>query len=111
MPTILNLTPHVVTVLADDGSVVREFPSSGLARALKRDVPAAPLYGVPTVRSEFGPVEGLPAPTDGVFYIVSSITAHAAKSLGRSTDDLLIPGTVLRDLEGRPIGVRELARV
>jgi hypothetical protein len=109
--TIINLTPHEVTLLDGDGNVVRCIPTSGVARAAKRDRPAAPVDGVPTVRSDFGEVTDLPAPSDGVFYIVSSIAAQAAAASGRPTADLLIPGTVRRDEEGRPLGVTELARV
>ena len=30
---ITNLTPHQVTVIAEDGAIVAQFPSEGIARA------------------------------------------------------------------------------
>jgi hypothetical protein len=108
---IINLTPHAVTILGEDGSVVAEFASAGVARAKQTDVPAGDVDGIPTVRSTFGAPEGLPEHAAGVFYVVSAITANAATAAGRTTTDLLVTSGPVRDGEGRIIGCRALARI
>jgi len=111
---LINLTPHTVTVVDGDNNVIVAIPSSGVARASQQDVPAGSIEfdsaSIPVVRTEFGGVE-LPEPTEGVVYIVSMITAQAAKAVGRSVEDLLFPsGIPIRDANGQIIGVRALAR-
>lgn len=111
---VINLTPHAVRIIDDENNLVTEIPSSGVARAAQRDIPAESLEfegsSIPVVKTEFGGVE-LPEPTEGVVYIVSNITVQAAKAVGRSTEDLLFPsGVPVRDANGQIIGVRALAR-
>lgn len=57
-----------------------------------------------------GHVPGAPR-VHTVYYVVSSITADAARRLGRVTSDLLTPGQPIRDDAGRIIGCRSLSRV
>ncbi len=45
------------------------------------------------------------------YYVVSSATAEAVRSSGRTTEDLLVPGQQIRDDAGRIVGCRSLARV
>ena len=111
---IRNLTPHAVRIVDEQGSLLAEFPSEGAARAEQRDTPQGDLLigtaAVPTVRTEFGGLIGLPDPEEGVLLIVSNILVQAAKEVGRPTDDLLFPsGIPLRDAAGQIIGVRALA--
>ena len=110
---VVNLTPHEVRIVDEQGNLIAAIPSSGVARAEQRDIPAGSLELdgslVPCVRTELGGVE-LPEPTEEVVFIVSNITVQAAKAIGRSTEDLFFPsGVPLRDANGQIIGVRALA--
>lgn len=110
---LVNLTKHPITLFADDGqTVVAEIPPSGVeARVSTR----AEILGwvevdgfyIPLVRTEFGPVEGLPEPADGVVYIVSTLVARAVAG---ERDDVVAPDTgpesVIRDADGRIVGIR-----
>jgi hypothetical protein len=132
---ILNLTPHPVVVLRDDPegpitgftgvgpaakegrfSVVAEFPPAGtVARAAQTDEVVGELEingtKVPLIRTVFGEPTELPEPSDGVYLIVSVITAQAAKAAGRTVDDLLITSDPVRDDKGKFIGVRKFAQL
>lgn len=100
---IINLTPHPVNVLDENGKVVRTFPTSGTIARLEVETERTGIIdGIPTVRTKFGKPEGLPAPTGGTFYIVSQLV----KSGSPMRPDLLVPADVVRDTEGRIIGCR-----
>lgn len=111
MVNLVNLTPHAITLMPADGQSVTIPPSGAVARCAVRRVqigmvrtPDGP--GVPINRTEFGAVEGLPAPAPDTIYIVSAIVAQAAHR-----DDVVIVDEVVRDSEGRIVGARALARV
>jgi hypothetical protein len=108
---VVNLTPHEVTVFDDDDVVIKTYPSEGLARARQTNVIVGCLDGTPVVKAEFGEVDGLPAPTEGTVFIVSFITVNAAKAHGRTTDDLLVTSSPVRNDKGQVIGCRAFARV
>ncbi len=114
MTDIINLTPHTVHIVDEEGNLIVGFPSKGVARAEQHDTPAGvmDIWGaqVPTVRTKFGGLVGLPEPKEGVLLIVSNILVQAARACGRPTADLLFPsGVPLRDENGQIIGVRALA--
>lgn len=111
MATIKNLTPHCVSIISEDGNVLTEIPSTGAARATQVAEPIGAINGIPLVKMAFGPTDGLPAPQDGTYYIVSTITAQAAKAEGRPVGDLLTTADPVRDTAGRIIGCRRLAQV
>lgn len=130
---VVNLTPHSILVLRDDHegsitgvigsgptareahfSVVIEFPPSGtIARATQTDqvVGGVEACGkdISVVRTVFGETIDLPHPEVEVMLIVSAITAQAAKALGRPTDDLLMTSDIVRDKNGRLIGIRRFS--
>lgn len=110
MATIRNLTPHTATVLAEDGSVIAEFPSEGIARARQTDVVVDNIGGVPIVQTTFGEVVDLPEPQEGVMLIVSIITLNAARAGRRPTDDLLITSGPVRNESGQIVGCKALGR-
>lgn len=109
MATIINLTPHTVNIASDKGTVVKTFPSEGIARASQVSETAGDIDGVELVRMTFGETQGLPDPADDTYLIVSIITANAAKAQGRTTNDLLITADPVRDEEGKIIGCRRFA--
>jgi hypothetical protein len=111
MDKVVNLTPHTVRVFDSQDRVIAEYASTTVARAKQTNQPAGSVNGIPTVRTEFGAPEGLPEPKVGVLYIVSAITASAAKSVGRDTKDLLLTSDPVRGDDGSIIGCRAFARV
>lgn len=130
---IINLTPHVVALYDSrdcephpggidfapkPGAMVRAVfvPSGSVARAaqtVKQDGPMdwKGIFSIPVFRIEYGAPEGLPEPREGVRYIVSSLTASAAKASGRDTSDLLVTHSPVRDRAGKIIGCTAFARV
>ena len=107
---IVNLTPHDIVVIAEDGSEIRRYPASGqVARAKTETVVVGEIDGVPVARQAFGDVQGLPDPQPDTLYIVSMVVGQA---LGGSRTDVLGPDTspagAVRDAEGRIIGTRRL---
>ena len=111
MATIKNLTPHTVNVIAEDGTIKATFPSEGIARASQTAEHVGELNEIELVSMRFGATEDLPAPVDGTYYIVSVITANAAKAEGRTTSDLVITADPVRDDSGRIIGCKRFALV
>lgn len=81
MVTYVNLTPHAIVL--NDGRV---FESKGVAR-ISTSFTEFDSDGVCTV--VYGDVEGIPAPKDDVFYIVSGMVLSAPH--GRT--DLVAPAT------------------
>lgn len=111
MPEIINLTPHTVNLCNEEGAIIRSYESQGIARAKQEAEVIGNLEGIELVTMKFGEPEDLPEPAEGVYYIVSIITANAAKATGRRIDDLLITSDVFRDAEGHIIGCKRFALI
>ncbi len=63
------------------------------------------------METSFGETIDLPEYQDGVYLVVSIITANAAKANGRRVDDLLITTDTVRDETGRIVGCKAFARI
>ncbi len=99
----VNLTPHAIVVVVPSGTTT--IPASGtLARCKTVNVPVGEVDGVPVGRVTYGDVEGLPAPQEGTYYVVSALVRAAVP--GRS--DVLSPGDLVRDAAGQVVGCRGL---
>ncbi len=114
MEKIVNLTPHPVVVCGADGAPIMTFkPTGTIARAVQADRLVGDLkvagVSVPLVVSEYGAPVDLPEAEPETFYIVSVITAQAAKASGRSTGDLLLTADLVRCELGKIIGCRKFA--
>lgn len=104
---IVNLTPHTINFVLEDGST-KAIPSSGtIARVSVQNLPNGEILGIPVTQTVYGEVENLPEPTDGTIYIVSSLVAQRC----HDRDDVFIPNEPVRDEEGRITGCRSLGRV
>lgn len=103
---IVNLTPHTINIHTGGGPVVSIQPSGLIARVETKEMEDGEVEGIPVVRSRFGSPIGIPSPEPGVFFIVSRILLDAC----RGRNDLLAPGPLIRDSEGRPVGCRGLSR-
>lgn len=104
---IVNCTPHTINILREDGTeVLAVTPSGNIARL---DVSRKPIRtldnGVILYKSVFGSPSGLPDRADNTIYIVSSLFRS-----GFDREDLWVPGELVRDEEGRPIGCLGLSR-
>lgn len=130
---LVNLTPHPVMIylveacitlpggrgykLVDSSTtpVMVIAPSGVVARATqheeRRDPITADGLSIPICRMVYGAPVDLPEPEEGVGYIVSAITANAAKAAGRPTDDLFITAGMIRDEQGNIIGCTGFAKV
>ena len=99
MAEFLNLTPHEITVRGPNGDL--RIPASGqIARVQTVESDAGTVAGVPAVTRAFGEIENLPAPREGVAFIVSSMVLGAVS--GR--DDVVAPDTgptAVRDEDGK----------
>ena len=106
---LVNLTPHEIRLIPEDGIEVVLPPSGEVARcAVERRLVGQLLCHsvlVPLHRTVFGAVEGLPKPQDGVVYVVSALVAQAARR-----PDVVSVDDAVRDSEGRVVGARALAR-
>ncbi len=106
---LINLTPHELTVYDASNNVVLRLPSAGVARVATREKVIGNINGVPVVTTEYGEVEGLPAPQPNTVYIVSLLVLQA---LAGKRNDLVAPNTAptplgaVRDAKGQIIGVR-----
>lgn len=107
----INLTPHVLNVIGDDGSVVLSVPPSGtVARVATQQTVATQLDGIDVVRTVFGDVDGLPAPQPDTVYVVSTLVLQALRHAGVDRSDVVAPDTspasVVRNADGQVVGVK-----
>lgn len=118
MPQIINLTPHAVTLLSD-GQTYSWPPTAPAARAETTVRPGADfdsfatMGGFCTIRTnyrEFGAPTGLPAPQRDTYYVVALLVVAAARAAGRTVSDLLTPGELVRDADGRITGCTSFDR-
>lgn len=109
MVMLINLTPHAINLMAD-GETVTLKPSGVVARCATTrtqvDVLTVDGVQIPVNQIGFGAVQDLPAPQDGVLFVVSSLVANAAKD----RTDLLTVDDAVRDAAGNIVGARALAR-
>ena len=95
----VNLTPHNISLVLDDG--IHEIPSEGIARAEEEKTLIKTLPGgIPIYKIRYGNVSGVPEPAENTYYVVSKIVADAL--IGR--DDILIVTQTIRNEKGQIIG-------
>lgn len=96
-----NLTPHDVNLMDDNNNVIAAFAPAGIVARAKQtnaliktiDANGVP---VPVYRAEYGAIENLPEPKEDCAYLVSALTAQAAKG---------------RDDQGRIIGCKAFGKI
>lgn len=107
MATIINLTPHSITILLNDQQVT--FPASGsVSRVASTRVQVDQVLtsgaAIPVNSVVFGEITGLPPAQMDTVYIVSAMVAQAAKR-----SDVLSVDDAVRDEQGRIVGARAFA--
>ena len=109
---IRNYTPHTITIWTDDGKI--DIPSCGVIRISQHDMHAGWIDGIPVVKTIWGDVQ---LPDGHVWYpgiyLVSSVVLDAYR--GYTLPDGVVlaapntgPDSVVRDTDGRIIGVKSL---
>ena len=104
--TLLNATPHDLNIVQSDGSVLT-LKASGICPRRESNEIVDQAIGLSEVtRQTLGQIEGLPGTAPGLYYIVSRLVASAS-----DRDDLLVPGSLIRDDQGKVIGCKGLSRL
>lgn len=103
----VNLTPHTITIIKEDGENIIIAPSGIVARCKATNIAVGEINGVPVVKAVYGEVEGLPAPQEDKYYLVSGFVMTALQGSGRT--DVLKPEEFVRDENGVIIGCRKLS--
>lgn len=104
MATLTNLTPHAINIITPNGVI--DVPASGaVARCSQKEVIIGEINGITVTRQTFGEVVGLPVEQEDTIFIVSRLVAAACPQ----RKDLVIPGPLVRDDEGRPVGCNGLS--
>jgi len=109
----INLTPHTITLLDEHGNEIFDLGGvnpSPRVEEVKTGVKEVQVNGSSMFKiytSKNVGVNGLPAPKEDTYYIVSRIVAEYAED----RDDLLVPDEFVRDSEGRIIGARAFKQI
>jgi len=97
---LINLTPDPVCIFDEDGQLVEEvLPSGHLAYVEEESTELPSLEGLPMRRVIRGQIIGLLKAEPGVLQIVPTMVFHLARRV-----DVVAPGPVLRDSNGRVRG-------
>lgn len=105
---IRNLTPHILNIVAADGTVVNIEPSGIVPRISSSQEIVEVINGINVSHEVLGDVIDLPAPEEGVVLVVSRLVASAVSG---TRNDVLVPGALLRNDQGQVIGANGLARL
>ena len=102
---IKNCTPHKISVYVDD--TMLEFPSCGIVpRCEQHEEVIGKIDNLPITKQISGEVTDLPEQEDAVYLIVSRLVATACPH----RSDLLIPGPLVRDGDGKVVGCYGLSK-
>lgn len=104
MTTFINLTPHDITLVANDGDTLVIKKSGDIARLSSQNIVVDTWDNIPLVRTTFGDTTGLPDKKHNTFFIVSALVRQA----NSDRDDLVSPGDLVRDDGGNVIGCKNL---
>lgn len=92
MNNVINLNKHAVILSSSsegDEAVNIVFPPSGMVASVStKEVMAEDANGLPCVRVEYGDIQGIPDPQEGVFYIVNMLILERS-----DRTDLIAPDT------------------
>ena len=103
--TIVNLTPHKLVIVREDGNKITIDPSGIIPRVSTTVEKIGEEGGIPLFRTCYGNVTDLPPAEDGKLYVVSGLLKAACPD----RKDLLTPAKQIRDEAGRVIGCEGLS--
>lgn len=100
---VINLTPHAVRLVREDGTEKSYPPSGEVARVIVQDRVAGELDDAPILYGEVRNVTGVPEKKEDTVYIVSHFVLQNSQR-----QDLIAPDTndAVRDDAGKILGVR-----
>ena len=99
---LVNLTPHAINIVGG----VTIPPSGKIARVEMETETVDTVNGIPLTVSIVGLPVNLPEPSEGTLFIVSRMVAAAVPERG----DLIFPGELERDENGRVIGCKTFSK-
>lgn len=100
--TMVNLTAHMVSIVRDDGTVMKFPPSGTVARVFIDYVTRGSINGVDLVDTVVGGVFDLPPSRRNTTYIVSRLILQACPKRW----DLVVPHDLIRNSSGSVLGAR-----
>ena len=101
----VNLTPHTINVHSN-GNVTNITPSGNIARVTTSYNNTGTIAGINIFDCVYGDIDGLPSSQDSTIYIVSGVI----KSAVPNRQDVMSPGELIRDENGKPVGCNGLRR-
>ena len=104
---IINATPHTLNIINKNGETVSIVSSGIVPRVEEREISCEILGDFKLITLSVGEVYGLPPVEAGKFYVVSRPVASA---LVGERNDILVPGSFIRDKDGNIIGCNGLAQ-
>jgi hypothetical protein len=108
---IINCTPHPVVWVNKNGDKTTFEPSGNVPRLETVTQKVGWIGDIPMVRNTMGEVVGLPGPVDGVVYIVSFLVCQACPDRADLVAPDTTPDSVVRDENGRIVGVKRFQKV
>jgi len=121
MTKIVNLTPHEIDFMLEDGTEIKIPPSGRVARLEEETKVIGEIDGIPVVQKQLKILQGLPEPQPDTIYIVSLVVAQKVKEMNqyhtakhefsKIRDDIYIIGESIRDEAGRIVGAKSLAKL
>lgn len=107
MQTIINCTPHPITIFGVNNEVIMQLPKGEtVPRLTQSSETVQHIAGIPITETVFGETTDLPEQKEGVFLIVSRLVLSA----NQDRSDLLVPNDMVRDEDDNIIGCCSLAR-
>ena len=109
MTTIINKTPHTISIVNATGETITVPATAPAARVTVTNVVMPAVAGISVNRQSFGEIENLPAPEEDTIFIVSALVGGRVS--GRS--DVFGPDTgptAIRNEAGQIVAVRGLVQ-
>lgn len=103
MINFVNLTPHTINIHSN-GNVKNVAPSGNIARVSTNYQHYNTVGGINIYKCVYGDVDGLPDPEENKIFVVSGVV----KSAVPNRMDVMSPGELIRDDNGKPIGCNGL---
>ena len=107
----VNLTPHQITIEADDGFRIVIAPSGSVARCATEEKPMRVIrirgfesHPITVNATTFGTPSGIPEEENGKVFLTSTLVREASKR-----PDVLAPGKGIRNTDGQVVAAKGFA--
>ena len=107
MTTLVNLTPHEITILNKDHEVVKVIPTSG--EPCPRIIPGNEeldryVGDIPLWITKKGEIDCIPGRREDTLFVVSQVVLDWVLTHHPDRDDFVIPHKLLRNDQGQILG-------